>query len=59
MISRLTFTAAAFAVLATATLAYAAGVGPAGKAEAQSAELSAPVVQLGRVVVTSKRLPAQ
>lgn len=59
MISRLSFTAAAFAVLATATLAYAAGVGPAGGSELKSAERSAPVVQLERVVVTAKRLPAQ
>lgn len=54
MISRLTAFATAFAILSTATLAFAASsVKPAG----HSATSATPVVQLERVVVTGHRAP--
>ena len=56
MTSRLTAVAAFFAVLATASLAYAAEL--RYPAPATSATVQAQVVQLERVVVTATRLPA-
>ena len=52
MISRLTALAATFAVLATASLAFAAGSHPADTAGATK---QVRVVQLERVLVTAKR----
>ena len=57
MTSRLTALAACFAVLATASLAFAAGSRGDPFATHATAAPS-PVVQLERVVVTAKRLPA-
>ena len=54
MMSRLTAHAAAFAVLATASLAYAAG---AQRVAVPTLSQQPHVVQLERVVVTAKRLP--
>ena len=53
MISRLTASAALFAVLATASLAFAATEHQAGQGLAKQVR----TVQLERVVVTAKRLP--
>ncbi|MEP7100689.1 MAG: hypothetical protein ABI781_09285 [Burkholderiales bacterium] len=59
MISRLTTFASAFAVLATASLAYAAGAQyPAPVAPAATVK-QVRVVQLERVVIVAKRLPQQ
>jgi len=55
MISRLSTCAAAFAVLATATLTYATGARPAGAAIATEAKAGR-VIQLDTVVVTATRL---
>ena len=57
MISRLSAIAACFAVLATASLAFATGSRDDASAT-QAVAAPAPVVQLERVVVTAKRLPA-
>jgi hypothetical protein len=57
MISRLTAAAAFFAVLAAATLTFAAEL-PHDVSGARAAATHAPVVHLERVVVTAKRLPA-
>ena len=61
MISRLTASAAVFAVLATATLSYATGSHQAGIAAAAAATATTAkqvrIVQLEHVVVTAKRLP--
>jgi len=59
MISRLTAFAATFAVLATATLAFAASA-PSHDASAVKAAATQPmkVVQFERVVVTGKRVSA-
>lgn len=58
MTSRLSAVAAFFAVLATASLAYAAELGyPVSASPAAAAQ--AQVVQLERVVVTARRLPAE
>ena len=54
MISRLTASAAVFAILATATLSYATGSHQAGIA---STAKQVRIVQLEHVVVTAKRLP--
>jgi hypothetical protein len=56
MISRLTALAATFAILATASLTYAAGLHTGTPAAA--AKHTVRVVQLERVVVTAKRLSA-
>jgi hypothetical protein len=56
MISRLTAFAATFAVLATASLAYAANVQHATLATASAAPKAVRVIQLERVVITAKRL---
>ena len=56
MISRLTAYAATFAVLATASLAFATGV-PSGASPLHSPAKQVRVIQLERVVVTAKRLP--
>lgn len=53
MISRLTAFAATFAVLATASIAFAATTQQTSRAHAEAAAL--PVVQLQTVVVTGKR----
>ena len=58
MISRNTAAAALFALLATGSLAFAAGLESAPPAQPGLRE-PAPVVQLERVVVTAKRLPAE
>ena len=55
MISRLTAIAATFAVLATASLAYAAGSSHQAALAAQSAAKQVRVVQLERVVIVGKR----
>ena len=55
MISRLTALAATFAILATASLAYAASAHHAPTAAPAAAGKQVPVVQLERVVVTAKR----
>ncbi len=54
MISRLTTFATVFAVLATASLGYAASL---PQASSHAAAKPMHVIQLERVVVTSKRLP--
>jgi hypothetical protein len=56
MISRLTAFAALFAVVTTASLAYAANVQQHHRSVAACEPL--PVVQLERVVITGKRIPA-
>jgi hypothetical protein len=58
MISRLSTLATVFAVLATASLGYAASL-PQASGHAATAAAAKPVrvVQLERVVVTAKRLP--
>ena len=56
MISRLTTIATAFAVLATASLTYAAGM-QRGTPTAVAKQVR--IVQLERVVVVAKRLPQQ
>jgi hypothetical protein len=58
MISRLTAIAAIVSILAAATLTFAADL-PLGVAAARAAATQAQVVQLERVVVTAKRLPAE
>jgi hypothetical protein len=55
MISRLTALAATFAILATATLTYAASAHQATLAAPAAAAKSTRIVQLERVVVTAKR----
>ena len=55
MISRLTALAAIFAVVTTATLAFAANSGTAPTA-VQTATKAMPVYQLERVVITGKRV---
>ena len=55
MISRLTAIAASFAILATASLAFATSAHQAA-ATAPSAAKQVRVVQLERVVITAKRL---
>lgn len=57
MISRLTSLAALFAVVTTASLAYAANVKVAREAAAGAAQPQQ-IVVLERVVVTGKRVPA-
>ena len=57
MISRLTSLAAIFAVVTTASLAYAANVKVAREAAASAAQPQQ-IVVLERVVVTGKRAPA-
>ena len=57
MTSRLTAIAAVFAILAAASLAYATELRHDVQA-AQSAIARPQVVQLERVIVTAKRLPA-
>ena len=56
MISRLSARAAAFAILATATLAYATGAHQSGTLPAAAAH-AVRVVQLDTVVITAQRLP--
>lgn len=56
MISRLTAIATTFAVLATASLAFATGSHPAAPTLASSAAIPVQVIQLERVVITGKRL---
>ena len=58
MISRLTAIAAIVSILAAATLTFAANL-PLGVAATRAAATQAQVVQLERVVVTAKRLPAE
>ena len=55
MISRLTAFAATFAVLVTATLAFAASAPSYDAATKAAAEQPMKVIQLERVVVTGKR----
>lgn len=55
MISRLTTIATLFAVLSAASLAIAAEARQAAAAKAEAM----PVVQMERVVITGKRLPAE
>ena len=57
MISRLTSIATVFAILATATLSYAASVHQASAALPTAAK-QVRIVELERVVVTAKRLNA-
>ena len=57
MISRLTAFAATFAVLATASLAFAASVQRPESSVRSIAVEPMPVVQLERVVITGKRVP--
>ncbi len=57
MISRLTAFAATFAVLATASLAFAASVHLPEASMRRIAVEPMPVVQLERVVITGKRVP--
>jgi hypothetical protein len=57
MISRLTAAAAFFAVLAAATLTFAADL-PRDVPATHAAAAYEPVVHLERVVVTANRLPA-
>jgi len=57
MISRLTAAAAFFAVLAAASLTFAADL-PRHVPATPAAATQDPVVHLERVVVTAKRLPA-
>ncbi len=57
MISRLTTVASAFAVLATASLGYAAGVQHAAPVASVASVKPVRIVQLERVVITAKRLP--
>ena len=57
MISRLTAVAAAFAILATASLAVAAGSRQVVSEATAAAKAPVRVVQLERVVVIGKRLP--
>lgn len=56
MISRLTSYAVTFAVLAAASLAFAAQAREDAQ-NARIAQAATPVVQLERVVVTARRLP--
>jgi hypothetical protein len=59
MISRLTAFAATFAIVATGTLTYAASAHQAALAAPHTATAKAVrVVQLERVVIVAKRLPA-
>ena len=57
MISRLTLSALVFAVIGTASLAFAATAHQAAIASSAAAK-QVPVVQLERVVIVAKRLPA-
>jgi len=57
MISRLTAAAAIFAILAAASLTFAADL-PHDVPWTRAAVTQAPVVHLERVVVTARRLPA-
>jgi len=57
MFSRLTAAAAFFAVLAAATLTFAAEL-PHDVPGARATVTHAPVIHLERVVITAKRLPA-
>jgi hypothetical protein len=59
LISRLSASAALFAVLATATFAIAAERSAATQGAVDANVTQAPVVQLERVVVTARRLPAE
>jgi len=56
MISRLTLSALVFAVIGTASLAFAATVHQAAPAAPAALAKQVPVVQLERVVVIGKRL---
>ena len=58
MISRLTAAAAIFAVLAAASLTFAADL-PHDVPGIRTASPQAPVVHLERVVITARRLPAE
>ena len=58
MISRLTAFAALFAVLATATLTFAATAQQSVAAAPAAVAKQVRVVQLERVVIVSRRLPA-
>ena len=57
MISRLTLSALVFAVIGTASLAFAASAHQAALAAPAAAAKPVRVVQLERVVVVAKRLP--
>lgn len=57
MISRLTAAAAVFAILAAASLTFAADL-PHDVPGTRAAATQEPVVHLERVVITAKRLPA-
>ena len=59
MISRLTAFATLFAVLATASIAFAANVQHASFTPTGAAAKPVRVIQLERVVVVGKRLPAE
>lgn len=59
MIGRLTALAALFSVFAAATITYAAGALPAPPAGVVATAQPVRVIQLERVVVIAKRLPAQ
>jgi len=56
MISRLTLSAGLFAVLATATLAYAAETQQQRVESARSATAAMPVIVLPKVEITGKRV---
>lgn len=56
MISRLTATAATFAILATASLSYATGSHQGTVAVPAASAKSVRIVQLERVVITAKRI---
>lgn len=57
MISRLTAAAAILAILAAASLTFAADL-PHAAPGTQAAVKQAPVIHLERVVITARRLPA-
>ena len=59
MISRLTTIALTVAVLATATLAFAASAGQDAAPASPAADKPAQVLQLERVVIVGKRLPRE
>jgi hypothetical protein len=59
MISRLSAVAATFAVLATASLAFASGVHQDAVPAPAGANSAVRVVQFERVVITAKRLPGE
>ena len=58
MISRLTLSALVFAVIGTASLAFAASAHQAAMATSAAATQQVRFVQLERVVIVGKRLPA-